>query len=164
MYAYLRKPKPVLKQMELPFTQLPNVPLQNFPAHLVARYSVKQKYKNDDTKAPLHPTMCVFVCVCVCVYTTYSTHTRYIPYMYKKRPTTVSKETYYSVKRDLLQCQKSQNIPPTVRIHGISPAIHMHSLSTCTYYSVKRALLQCQKSPNVETSCRTHAISYTHTR
>ena len=24
----------------------------------------------------------------------------------QKRPTTVSKETYYSVKRDLLQCQK----------------------------------------------------------
>jgi hypothetical protein len=41
----------------------------------------------------------------------------------QKRPTTVSKETYYSVKRDLLQCQKR---PTTV--------------STETYYSVKRDL------------------------
>jgi len=39
----------------------------------------------------------------------------------------VSKETYYSVKRDLLQCQKR---PTTV--------------SKETYYSVKRDLLQCQ--------------------
>jgi len=48
---------------------------------------------------------------------------------------TVSKETYYSVKRDLLQCQKR---PTTV--------------SKETYYSVKRDLLQrdilqCQKRP-----------------
>ena len=48
----------------------------------------------------------------------------------QKRPTTVSKETYYSVKRDLLQCQKG---PTTV--------------SKETYYSVKRDLLQCQKRP-----------------
>jgi len=46
----------------------------------------------------------------------------------QNRPTTVSKETYYSVKRDLLQCQKR---PTTV--------------SKETYYSVKRDLLQCQK-------------------
>jgi hypothetical protein len=45
-------------------------------------------------------------------------------------PTTVSKETYHSVKRDLLQCQKR---PTTV--------------SKETYYSVKRDLLQCQKRP-----------------
>ena len=43
------------------------------------------------------------------------------------RSTTVSKETYNSVKRDLQQCQKS---PTTV--------------SKETYYSVKRDLLQCQ--------------------
>jgi len=42
----------------------------------------------------------------------------------------VSKETYYSVKRDLIQCQKR---PTTV--------------SKETYYSVKRDLLQCQKRP-----------------
>ena len=42
----------------------------------------------------------------------------------------VSKETYYSVKRDLLQCQKR---PTTV--------------SKETFYSVKRDLLQCQKRP-----------------
>jgi len=44
----------------------------------------------------------------------------------------VSKETYYSVKRDLLQCQKR---PTTV--------------SKETYYSVKRDLLQCQKRPSM---------------
>jgi hypothetical protein len=48
----------------------------------------------------------------------------------QKRPTSMSKETYYSVKRDLLQCQKR----PT-------------SMSKETYYSVKRHLLQCQKRP-----------------
>ncbi len=42
----------------------------------------------------------------------------------------VSVEPYYSVKRDLLQCQKR---PTTV--------------SKETYYSVKRDLLQCQKTP-----------------
>jgi hypothetical protein len=48
----------------------------------------------------------------------------------QKRPITVSKDTYYSVKRHLLQCQKR---PITV--------------SKETYYSVKRDLLQCQKRP-----------------
>ena len=52
----------------------------------------------------------------------------------QKRPATVSKETYYSVKRDLLQCQKR---PTTV--------------SKETYYSVKRDLLQCQKRPGEHT-------------
>ena len=47
----------------------------------------------------------------------------------QKRPT-VSKETYYRAKRDL-QCQKR---PTTV--------------SKETYYSVKRDLLQCQKEKN----------------
>ena len=55
----------------------------------------------------------------------------------QKRPPTVSKETYYSVKRDLLQCQKR---PTTV--------------SKETYYSVKRDLLQCQKRP---TTCLLYA-------
>jgi hypothetical protein len=39
--------------------------------------------------------------------------------MCQKRPITVSKETYYSVKRDLLQCQKrhitKQNAPKAER-------------------------------------------------
>ncbi len=48
----------------------------------------------------------------------------------QKRPTTVSKETYYSGKKDLLQWQKR---PTTV--------------SKETYYSVKRDLLHCQKRP-----------------
>jgi len=53
----------------------------------------------------------------------------------QKRPSTVSKETYYSVKRDLLQCQKR---PTTV--------------SKETYYSVKRDLLQCH-SHSHESEC-----------
>ena len=43
----------------------------------------------------------------------------------------VSKETYYSVKRGLLQCQK-----------------RLITVSKETYYSVERDLLQCQKRPN----------------
>ena len=43
-------------------------------------------------------------------------------------------ETYYSVKRDLLQCQKR---PITV--------------SKDTYYSVKRDLLQCQEMKTTHT-------------
>ena len=42
----------------------------------------------------------------------------------QKRPTTVSKETYYSVKKDLLQCQKRHT-----------------KVSKETYYSVKRDLV-----------------------
>ena len=45
----------------------------------------------------------------------------------------MSKETYYGVKRDLLQCPKR---PVTV--------------SKETYYNVKRDLLQCQKRPQVQ--------------
>jgi hypothetical protein len=63
----------------------------------------------------------------------------------QKRPTTVSKETYYCVKRDLLQCQKR---PTTV--------------SKETYYSVKRDLQQGQKRP---TTVTWHLpFPYTHTR
>jgi hypothetical protein len=50
----------------------------------------------------------------------------------QKRPTTLSKETYYTVKRDLLHCQKR----PTI-------------LSKETYYTVKRDLLHCQKRPTI---------------
>jgi len=83
-------------------------------------------------------------------------------YAYAKRPTTVSKETYayyryghtypnnhshesesketyYSVKRDLLQCQK-----------------RLTTVSKETYYSVKRDLLQCQKRPMRTTVTGTH--------
>ena len=51
-------------------------------------------------------------------------------YQCQKRPTTVSKETYISVKRDLYQCQKRPI-----------------SVSKETYISVKRDLYQCQKRP-----------------
>jgi hypothetical protein len=47
-------------------------------------------------------------------------------------PTTVSKETYYSVKRDLLQWGDGYRYT----------AAGAHA-----YYSVKRDLLQCQKRP-----------------
>ena len=49
----------------------------------------------------------------------------------QKRPSTVSKETCYSVKRDLLHCQKR---PITE--------------SKETYYRVKRDILQSQKRPS----------------
>ena len=42
----------------------------------------------------------------------------------QKRPTTVSKETYYSVKRDLLQCQKR---PATVGADS-PPVVHFSIL------------------------------------
>jgi hypothetical protein len=57
--------------------------------------------------------VCMYVCVCM-----YVSQTRRQPRCLGRKdcrnlpvlpmgPTTVSKETYYSVKRDLLQCQKS---------------------------------------------------------
>ena len=63
-----------------------------------------------------------------------------------KRPITMSKETYYNVKRDLLQCQKR---PVTgsksfVLYDCLKRPITM---SKETYYNVKRDLLQCQKRP-----------------
>ncbi len=65
----------------------------------------------------------IHVCVCVCVCIHIENLGVSVPEDYthvvqcQKRPTTVSKETYYSVKRDLLQCQKG---PTTVR------TIHMY--------------------------------------
>ncbi len=53
---------------------------------------------------------------------------------------TYYKETYYSVKRDLLQCQKR---PITKRPITVSKETYYKE----TYYSVKRDLLQCQKRP-----------------
>ena len=51
----------------------------------------------------------------------------------------MSKETYYSVKRDLLQCQKRIFVFRDIELRS-----NHHNM---TYYSVKRALLQCQKRP-----------------
>jgi hypothetical protein len=58
--------------------------------------------------------------------------------------TIVSKETYYSVKRDLLQCQKR----PTTGVSSLMASIvSTTTVSKETYYRVKRDLLQCQKRP-----------------
>ena len=67
----------------------------------------------------------------------------------QKRPSTVSKETQYSVKRDLVQCQKR---PSTVSketqtfARGSCARARFLSLEA---NSVKRDLLQCQKRPTL---------------
>jgi hypothetical protein len=94
-------------------------------------YSTCVSYKDVyHTHTYIHAYLSIDLCVCVCVYTYISTgiyvwHTgaeeEGSRLQCQKRPTTVSKETYYSVKRDLLQCQKR---PTTV--------------SKETYYSVEK--------------------------
>jgi len=94
------------------------------------------KYLQPHCECPLADLLCVCVCMKVCMYVYIYFRARVCArdlLQCQKRPTTVSKETYYSVKRDLLQCQKR---PTTV--------------SKETYYSVKRDLLQCQKRPITE--------------
>jgi len=59
----------------------------------------------------------------------------------------VSKETYYSVKRDLLQCQKR---PKIRRGHED----HQRLVSKETY-RVKRDPLQCQKRPKSDEDIKT---------
>ena len=63
--------------------------------------------------------LCVWVCWwvgggCGCVFLTFGkARVRGVPtrtHQWQKRPTKVSKETYYSVKRDLLKCQKRPTI------------------------------------------------------
>jgi hypothetical protein len=71
------------------------------------------------------PYMCIWQVECV-VYAQSETTRRQC----QKRPISVSKETYVSVKRDLCQCQKRPM-----------------SVSKETYVSVKRDLYQCQKRP-----------------
>jgi len=58
--------------------------------------------------------------------------------MCQKRPITVSKETYYSVKRDLLQSQK--------RLIGAARLASDEVLRTC----VKRDVLQNHKRPIIQ--------------
>ena len=70
----------------------------------------------------------------------------------QKRPTTVSKETYYSVKRDPLQCQKrpttvSKETYYSVKRDQLQCQKRPTTVSKEIYYSVKRDLLQCQKRP-----------------
>ena len=53
----------------------------------------------------------MYMYFCVCIYSLYYIHIYLVKdtkgrSKVRKRPITVSKETYYSVKRDLLQCQK----------------------------------------------------------
>jgi hypothetical protein len=67
----------------------------------------------------------------------------------QKRPTTVSKETYYSVKRDLLQCQKRPTTVSKETYYSVKRDLQCQKRPTTvskeTYYSAKRDLLQCQK-------------------
>jgi hypothetical protein len=58
----------------------------------------------------------------------------------QKRPITVSKDTYYSVKRDPIQYKYFLLIE--------ADSMRPITVSKETYYSVKRDLLQCQKRPN----------------
>ena len=70
----------------------------------------------------------------------------------QKRPVTVSKETYYNVKRDLLQCQQ-RPITMSKETYYIVKRDLLHcqkrpiTVSKETYYNVQRDLLQCQKKP-----------------
>jgi len=64
-------------------------------------------------------TSLTLLLICMCMHLHHVHIDNYCSHTCQKRPTTVSKETYYSVKRDLLQCQKR---PTTV--------------SKETYYSV----------------------------
>jgi len=56
----------------------------------------------------------------------------------------LSKETYYSVKRDLLQCYLCLLYAHAVQTFDNG---YLCPLSIETYYRVKRDLLQCQKRP-----------------
>jgi hypothetical protein len=59
----------------------------------------------------------------------------------------VSKETYYSVKRDLLQCQKRPTTMSKETCYSTVTRDGALARPKETYYSVKRDLLQCQKRP-----------------
>ena len=83
----------------------------------------------------MHVCVCVYVCMCECIHIGgYSLCVHLQIYMntcmYTTRAFMRALRVHYSVKRDLLQCQKR---PTTV--------------SKETYYSDKRDLLQCQKRP-----------------
>jgi hypothetical protein len=65
----------------------------------------------------------------------------------QKRPTTVSKETYYSVKRDLLPRGLCTSLNHALSGEPLSDVKRDLLVSKETYYSVKRDLLQCQKRP-----------------
>jgi hypothetical protein len=73
---------------------------------------------------------------------------------FAQRDLLVSKETYYSVKRDLLHCQKrpitvSQETYYRVKRDILQSQKRPSTVSKETLYSVKRDLLQCQKRPVV---------------
>jgi hypothetical protein len=92
------------------------------PKHIYGITSVGSTYEEEDT------------CMPPC-----------LPLQYQKRPITVSKETNYSVKRDLLQCQKRASLPPASLPACLPACLPALKVSKETYYSVKRDLLQCQK-------------------
>jgi hypothetical protein len=86
-------------------------------------------------------TSLTLLLICMCMHLHHVHIDNYCSHTCQKRPTTVSKETYYSVKRDLLQCQKR---PTTV--------------SKETYYSVKRVMY------TQTTTAAIHVRAYVHIR
>jgi hypothetical protein len=82
----------------------------------------------------------IHVCHMMCV----STQEHVEGHSWKQQTKRVSKETYYSVKRDLLQCQKR---PTTVSKETYYRACRRSLLKATNQKSVKRDLLQCQKRP-----------------
>jgi hypothetical protein len=68
------------------------------------------------------------------------------------RPITVSKEIYYIVERDLLQCQKRpstlySSLQDLYTVKDLQCQMRPITVSKEIYYIVERDLLQCQKRP-----------------
>ena len=131
--------------------------------HLVPPHLYDSAHPNTNEYVRVCVCMCVCVCVCVCVCAKELKpclknlnidHGRQVRDLLQcqKRPTTVSKETYYSVKRDLLQCQKRPTTWTSTMVGRLE-----------TYYSVKRDLLQCQKRPTT-VSKETYYLNIDHGR
>jgi hypothetical protein len=74
-------------------------------------------------------------------------------------PITLSKETYYSVNRDLLQCQKRPITVSKETYYLLHCQKRPITVSKETYYSVKRDLLQCQQRPRLhgDTKPKSHS-------
>ena len=99
------------------------------PKHIYGITSVGSTYEEEDT------------CMPPC-----------LPLQYQKRPITVSKETNYSVKRDLLQCQKRASLPPASLPACLPACLPALKVSKETYYSVKREPPCLPASPSLPLS------------
>jgi hypothetical protein len=74
-----------------------------------------------------------------------------------QRPTTLSKETYYTVKRDLLYCQKRPTILSKETYHTLKRDLLKVS-GPETHCTVKRDLLYCQKTPTILSKETYHTV------